>query len=140
MRAYNRIELNLLRTVVMSTPLIPIIVALTKGTSIPTQTGAAFASTSVVVTDPVSGPQPAVLLTGAETPTPWAFSTSVNPGNGTVVATDLDVNGATLGLPVTQTFTEAGTPPAFLPTSSITVTPVQPQVAAAASVKTNFKG
>jgi hypothetical protein len=123
----------------MSTPLIAVIVAITKGTSIPTQTGAAFASTSVVVTDSSGVAQPAVLLTGTETPTPWAFSTSVNPGAGTVVATDLDANGATLGSPVSQTFTEAGTPPAFLPTASISVTPVQPQVAAAASKKANFK-
>ena len=123
----------------MSTPLIPVIVALTQGTSIPTPTGAAYANTSVVVTDSSGTAQPAVLLNGSETPTPWAFSTSVNPGAGTVVATDLDVNGATLGSPVSQTFTEAGTPPAFTPTASISVTPVQPQVAAAASKKANFK-
>ncbi len=107
----------------MSTNLIPVIVALAKSASILTPTGAAFASTSVVVTDSSGVAQTAVLLTGSES-TPWAFSTSVNPGNGTVVATDLDINGATLGVPVTQTFTEAGSPPTFLPTSGITVTPV----------------
>jgi hypothetical protein len=123
----------------MSTPLVAVIVALTQGASIPTQTGAAYANTSVVVTDSSGVAQPAVLLNGSETPTPWAFATSVNPGPGTVVATDLDVNGATLGTPVTQTFTEAGTPPAFTPTTGISVTPVQPQVAAAASKKANFK-
>jgi hypothetical protein len=124
----------------MSAALIPVIVALTKGNSIPTQTGAAFANTSVVVTDSSGVAQPAVLLNGSETPTPWAFSTSVNIGAGTVVATDLDVNGGTLGSPITQSFTEAGTPPAFTPTTAISVTPVQPQVAAAASAKANFKG
>jgi len=123
----------------MSAALIAVIVALTKGTSIPTQTGAAFASTSVVVTDSSGVAQPAVLLTGVETPTPWAFSTSVAPGAGTVVATDLDANGATLGTPISQTFTEAGTPPAFLPTSAISVTPVQAAVAQSLSKKANLK-
>lgn len=110
----------------MSSTLIPVIVAITKGASVATPSGAAFASTSVVVTDSSGVAQPAVLLTGVETPTPWAFSTSVNPGAGTVVATDLDVNGVTLGTPISQAFTEAGTPPVFLPTSGISVTPTQP--------------
>jgi hypothetical protein len=44
----------------------------------------------------------------------------------------LDVNGAVLGTPVTQSFTEVGTPPTFLPTSGISVTPVTPAVSAAA--------
>jgi hypothetical protein len=118
----------------MSATLIPVIVALAKGTSILTPTGAAFASTSVVVTDSSGTAQAPVLLTGSE-PTPWAFSTSVNPGNGTVVATDLDINGATLGIPITQTFTEAGSPPVFLPTTGITVTPVSATVAALAKKK-----
>lgn len=118
----------------MSATLIPIIVALAKSTPIATPTGAVFASTSVVVTDSSGVAQPAVLLTGAE-PTPWAFTTSVNPGNGTVVATDLDINGATLGIPDTQTFTEAGSPPTFLPTTGITVTPVSATAAALAKKK-----
>jgi len=116
----------------MSATLIPVIVAIAKGASINTQTGAAFASTSVVVTDSSGTLQPAVLLTGVETPTAWAFSTSVNVGAGTVVATDLDVNGVTLGT-VSQTFTEAGSPPTFLPTSGITVTPVSASIAEAAA-------
>src|ERR1700679_2985025 len=107
----------------MSAYLVPVIVAIAKGASISTPTGAAFASTSVVVTDSSGVAQPAVLLTGAETPTAWAFSTSVNPGAGTVVATDLDVNGVALGQPITQTFTEAGSPPQFFPPTGITVTP-----------------
>lgn len=115
----------------MSANLVSVIVAIAKGASILTPSGAAFASTSVVVTDSSGVAQPAVLLTGSE-PTPWAFSTSVAVGAGTVVATDLDINGATLGVPVTQTFTEAGSPPTFLPTSGISVTPVTAAVAAAA--------
>jgi hypothetical protein len=108
----------------MSTPLVQVTVALTKGPAIATQTGAAFKNTSVVVTDSTGVAQAPVLLTGAETPTPWAFATSVAPGAGTVVATDLDINGATLGTPISQAFTEAGSPPTFLPSTGITVTPV----------------
>jgi len=108
----------------MSTTLVKVIVAIAKGAAIPTQTGAAFASTSVVVTDSTGTAQPAVLLNGTETPTPWAFSTSVAVGAGTVVATDMDVNGATLGTPVSQSFTEVGSPQMFTPSTGITVTPV----------------
>jgi hypothetical protein len=109
----------------MSATLIPVTVAITKGASTPTPTAAAFASTSVVVTDSSGVAQAAVLLTGVET----------NVGAGTVVATDLDINGATLGAPISQAFTEAGTPPAFLPTTAISVTPVTAAVAAAASLR-----
>ena len=126
----------------MSANLISIIVAITKGPSTATPSGAAFASTSVVVTDSSGVAQPAVLLTGTETPTPWAFSTSVNPGAGTVVATDLDVNGATLGTPVTQSFTESGTGPSgstFFPTTAITVTPATTSAAQALSKRQNLK-
>jgi hypothetical protein len=119
----------------MSTPLVSVIVAVTKGASIASPTGAAFASTSVVVTDSTGVAQAAVLLTGIETPTPWAFSTSVAPGAGTVVATDLDINGATLGTPISQTFTEAGTPASFLPSTAVSVTPVTAAVALAASIR-----
>jgi hypothetical protein len=119
----------------MSANLVPVIVAIAKGTSILTPTGVAFASTSVVVTDSSGVAQPAVLLVGNETPTPWAFSTSVAPGAGTVVATDLDTSGTVLGTPISQTFTEAGSPPTFLPTSGISVTPVTAAVAALARKK-----
>jgi len=107
----------------MSSNLVQVLVVVAKGASINTPTGAAFQSTSVVVTDSTGTAQPAVLLTGSELPTPWAFTTSVAPGNGTVVATDLDANGAVIGGPVTQSFTEAGTPPTFSPSTGITVTP-----------------
>lgn len=115
----------------MSTNLIQVIVALTQGASIPTQTGAAYAGTSVVVTDSTGVAQPAVVLTGKETPTPFAFTTSVASGAGTVVAQDTDVNGAALGSPVSQAFTEAGSPASFNPTSAITVTPTSGVVTAA---------
>lgn len=107
----------------MSTTLVNVTITLTKGPAVNTPSGAAFKNTSVVVTDSTGVAQAPVLLTGAETPTPWAFTTSVAPGAGTVVATDLDINGATLGAPISQAFTEAGSPPTFLPSTGITVTP-----------------
>lgn len=116
----------------MSSTLVQVLVALTQGATVNTPTGAAYASTSVVVTDSTGVAQVPVLLTGKELPTPFAFTTSVAPGAGTVVATDLDVNGATIGGPVTQSFTEAGTPPTFAPTAGITVTPTSNTVAVAA--------
>lgn len=108
----------------MSSQLVQVIVALTQGAPINSPTGAAYASTSVVVTDSTGVAQPAVVLTGSETPTPFAFTTSVTPGDGTVTAQDTDVNGAAMGSPVSQAFTEAGTPVTFAPTSGITITPV----------------
>ncbi len=106
----------------MSTQLVKVSIALTQGALVATPTGAAYAGTSVVVTDSTGVAQPAVVLNGKETP-PFSFQTSVAPGAGTVVATDLDVNGATLST-LSQPFTEAGTPATFNPAASITVTPV----------------
>lgn len=108
----------------MSTPLIQVIIALTTSPLAPPAGAAAYAGTSVVVTDSTGVAQPAVVLTGKETPTPYAFQTAVAPGDGTVVAQALDVNGAAMEAPVTQTFTEAGSPVLFPSTSGITVTPV----------------
>ncbi len=123
----------------MSANLVPVIVAVAVGPSANTPTGIPFASISTVVTDSGGVAQPAVLLVGTETPTPWAFSTSVAPGNGTVVATALDTSGATLGSPITNTFTEAGSAPTFLPPISISVAPVTASVAASASLKSALK-
>lgn len=116
----------------MSTSLVQVLIALTQGASINTPTGAAYANTQVVVTDSTGVAQPTVTLTGKELPTPFAFTTSVAVGAGTVVATDFDANGAVINGPVTQTFTEVGSPPTFAPTSGITVTPVVATPAAAA--------
>lgn len=117
----------------MSTNLVQVTIVLTQGAPILSPTGAAYASTSVVVTDSTGVAQPAVSLNGSETPA-WTFQTSVAPGSGTVVATDLDVNGATIGT-VSQPFTEAGTPVTFTPTSGITVTPVSAAATAALAKK-----
>ncbi len=116
----------------MSTNLVPVIVAIAVGPSIATPTGVPFANISVVVTDSTGVAQAPVLLTGNELPTPWAFSTSVAPGAGTVVATATDTGGTVIAPVITQAFTEAGTPPAFTPPTGITVTPVTAAVAALA--------
>ena len=123
----------------MSAQLVAVIVQVGIATTNLPAGSAAYANTSVVVTDSSGVPQPAVLLTGAETPTPWAFQTSVNVGAGTVVATAMDANGVAIpGASVSQAFTEAGTPPpaTFPSPTSITVTPVAAASAlAAAAVK-----
>jgi hypothetical protein len=107
----------------MSTPLISITVTITKTTANLPAANVAFVNTSVVVTDGAGSVQAPVLLNGSEG-TPWSFTTSVAPGSGSVTATDLDANGATIGTPVTQAFTEAGSPPATFPqTIAVTVTP-----------------
>lgn len=116
----------------MSATLVPVIVAVAVGPSIATPTGIPFANISVVVTDSTGVAQAPVLLTGNELPTPWAFSTSVAPGAGTAVATATDTSGTVIAPVITQTFTEAGTPPTFAPPVGITVTPVTAAVAAAA--------
>ena len=106
----------------MSAQMIQVSIVLAKG---PAPAGTpVVASTSVVVTDSSGTAQPAVVLTGVESPTPWGFTTSVAVGAGTVVATDLDATGATVGTPVSQAFTEMGSPPASSITTGITVTPV----------------
>jgi hypothetical protein len=117
----------------MSTNLVQVTVALTQGAAIASPTGAAYTNTSVVVTDSTGVAQAAVVLNGKETP-PFTFTTSVAPGAGTVVANDMDVNGAVLNT-VSQPFTEVGTPVIFTPTSGITVTPTAAAAAAASARK-----
>ena len=117
----------------MSTQLVQVTVVLSQGAAIASPTGAAYLNTSVVVTDSTGTAQPAVLLNGSETPA-WTFNTSVAVGAGTVVANDMDVNGAVINT-VTQPFTEVGTPVTFAPTSTITVTPTAAAQAAAAARK-----
>lgn len=114
----------------MSSQLIQVLIQLAQGALINSPSGAAYAGTSVVVTDSTGVAQPAVVLTGKEVP-PFSFTASVAPGAGSVVANDLDVNGVVIGGPVSQAFTEAGSPPQFAPTSGITVTPVAAATAAA---------
>lgn len=63
------------------------------------------ASVSVVVTDSAGTTYPAVLLTGAETPTSWAYAATFASGAATAVATALDMAGNPIGTPVTLSFT-----------------------------------
>ena len=93
----------------MSTNLVSGIATLTVATGTPLPPGnAAQASISVVVTDAASTVYPAVVLTGAEQPTAWAFGATYAAGAGTAVATALDVNGATIGTPASYSFTVTG--------------------------------
>jgi len=116
----------------MSTPLIPVLVALTVTSTPLPAANAAQASISAVVTDSTGVAQSPVLLTGAETPTPWAFNTSVAPGAGTVVFTALDTAGATIGTPFTLPFTIAAAATFNAPTGG-SVTPVTNTVTSAAA-------
>ena len=100
------------------------------GPAINTPSGDAYSATSVVVTDSTGVAQPAVTVTPASP----SFVASVANGAGIVVANDVDVDGNVLAS-LTQTFTEAGSPPQFTPAGSITVTPV----AAAAAAQAAFK-
>jgi hypothetical protein len=96
------------------------IVQLTKVTTVLPATNAAFAGTQVVLTDSANSVQNAT-LTGIETP-PWSVQfANVAAGAGSVVATDVDTAGATLGTPVTVQFTELA-PATFPATSAATVT------------------
>jgi len=96
-----------------------ILIQLTK-TSTPPPAGVTFAKTALVVTD-AAGATQNFSLNGSETP-PWSVTASgLADGNGTVVATDLDTTGATIGTAITQTFS-TGTA-TFPATTGITVTP-----------------
>lgn len=74
---------------------------------------AAQASLSCVVTDAAGTVYPAVLLTGAETPTPWSFAATYASGTASMVETALDTTGATIGSAGTFSFpVAAAAPPA----------------------------
>jgi hypothetical protein len=118
----------------MSTSLVQVLIALTNQT-LPLQAGAAAqASIAAVVTDSTGVAQSTVQLTGNESPTPWAFTTSVAPGAGSVSFTPMDSNGSPItidgnGNPVVALvvpFTETGTGTGgtFQSPVSATVTPV----------------
>jgi hypothetical protein len=75
-------------------------------------TNAAQKSISVVVTDSAGTVYPAVLLTGAES-TPWSWAATYADGPATAVVTALDINGATIGAVVNDSFVvPVTTPPA----------------------------
>jgi hypothetical protein len=130
----------------MSTPipvLVPGILAFAPTTQALPAGNAPQASNSVIVTDSAGTIYPPVLLTGAETPTPWAYSASFAPGAATAVVTALDTAGATIGTPTSVSFTvaAAAAPATFTALTSATFTAAGASPAAAAlhkaaSVKT----
>lgn len=98
-----------------------ILVTLQK-TPTPLPGAAAFAKTNLVVTDSAGVAQNGS-VDGTES-SPWALGfQNLADGTGSVVATDVDVNGATLGSPITQAFTTAPAGGQTFPaTTGITVT------------------
>jgi hypothetical protein len=110
-----------------------IIIALAKtDTNLPS--GVTFAGTNVVVTDSTGQPQPAVMLTGKETP-PWTMTATVADGAGTVAATDVDTAGVIMpGTTVrTEAYTTIPVPSTFPATTGISISnPVLAATAAAA--------
>jgi hypothetical protein len=105
----------------MSTALVKVLVQVAVGASQPTPSGQPSAGISVVITDP-TGAQPAVILTGNETP-PWSFTTSVAPGASTADVSAIDTAGTVLLALPQFPFTETGTSNTFLPPTGVTVTP-----------------
>jgi hypothetical protein len=104
----------------MSTP-IPVLVPMLVTVSVaPNTLPDPSVGITVVVTDSTGVAQPAVTLTGAETPTPWSYIANVAPGAGAGVAQAIDASGAPVAPSVTQSFNAAATPPTaagFVPTA-----------------------
>jgi len=121
----------------MSSPapvLVPVIATLAV-TATPLPSGnAPQASNSVVVTDAANTVYPAVVLTGAETPTPWSYAASFASGAATAVVTALDTSGNTIGTAATLPFTvPVPVPPAtFSAPTGFGVTPAATSSATAA--------
>jgi hypothetical protein len=63
------------------------------------------ASVSVVVTDGAGTVYPAVVLTGAESPTPWSYAATFASGSASAVATALDTSNNPIGSPASLSFT-----------------------------------
>ena len=129
----------------MSTPspvLVPGILAFAATTQALPSGSAAQASNSVIVTDSAGTVYPAVVLTGAETPTPWAYAATFASGAASAVVTALDVNGATINSgTVSFTVTAAVAPATFSVLTGATFTAAATSSATAAihqaaSVKT----
>ena len=119
----------------MSTPS-PVLVSGVATLSVTTQplpsANAMQASNSVVVTDAAGTVYPAVVLTGAES-TPWSWAATYAAGNATAVVTALDINGATIGTPLSTTFGVVAIVPAtFSAPSGIAFTANTASAAAAA--------
>ena|ERR1700733_11751818 len=86
-----------------------IAIVATKGALVPGAPPTGIVSTKAVVTDNSGVALPAVTLTGVETP-PWSATLTGTAGTAeaSVTFTDVDVNGATVGTPVTVTESGSG--------------------------------
>jgi hypothetical protein len=85
----------------------------------PVPSGVTRASTALVVVDSAGASQSAS-LTGAESP-PWTTSFTVAAGAGTITATDIDTNGATIGTTGPAAFATGAVGATVLQTSGVTV-------------------
>lgn len=78
--------------------------SVTTGVALPSG-NAPQASISVIVTDSAGTAYPPVILTGAESPTPWAYSATFASGSATAVASALDTSGSVIGTAASYSFT-----------------------------------
>ena len=102
----------------MSSPapvLVPVIVTLTTTTTPLPAGNAPQQSVSVTVTDSAGTVYPAVVLTGAETPTPWSYAATYASGPASGACTALDTSGNPIDSPVDLSFvvTPAALPQTF---------------------------
>lgn len=101
-----------------------IVITATKGPLVPGAPPTGIVSTQLVVTDNSGAVLPTVTLNGTETP-PWTATLTGAAGTAEVsaTATDVDVNGATVGSPVTGTESGSGGVVGNLPgTTGVTIT------------------
>jgi hypothetical protein len=93
------------------------------GPAIPT--GVTRASTTVQVTDSAGAAQ-SFTLTGTENPVGFIPSVTVAPGTGSIILTDTDANGATIGNVTTVPFTTGSATGSVLQSSGVTVVTITP--------------
>jgi hypothetical protein len=87
--------------------------------------GVTRASTTVAVTDSAGAAQ-SFTLTGTESPVGFIPSVTVAAGTGSIVLTDTDTTGATIGTPTTVPFTTGSVTGAVLQSSGATVVTITP--------------
>ena len=87
--------------------------------------GVTRASTTVLVTDSANAPH-TFSVTGTETPPGFIPSVTLAAGAGTILLTDLDSTGATIGTPTSVPFTTGGSTGSVLQSSGATVVTITP--------------
>jgi hypothetical protein len=87
--------------------------------------GVTRASTLVAVTDSAGASQ-SFTLTGTEVPVGFIPSVTVASGTGSIVLTDTDTTGATIGTPTTVPFTTGSVTGSVLQSSGATVVTITP--------------